>query len=440
MTHARFLSRYLSSPRRLPIFILALSFLAGTLRASASPQQHPAGSAAIQTLAVTGSAKYQSDQIAPLTGLHVGQVVTREEIQNGANVLAELGLFSNVKYNFFTGMLGVQITYQVTDAPDVPVFFDNFPWFTDSELAAYIKTSVPLFDGSTPKSGKFLDRISTALEQELQSRTITANVSHELTTLPWNDQQVMVFRADGENLPAIQTVRFNDALANANRAIADRLGDLVGKPYSRMAVTTFEFEQVRPVYLEHALLEVKFGDPVPEVSGNKVTVHVSIIPGPQFTWNGLTWEGNSAIGGTQLDSLLNLVPGAAANGMEIQGAWEKVKSAFENLGYLDVTVDATPHFDDATKQVSYDVKIAQGPQYHMGKLVVSGVSMEGERRLRAAWKIPPGAVFNDGTYQEFLDSGIKQAFAGLPFHYQTIQKFLDKHPEQAEINVMLNFE
>lgn len=420
--------------------MLALSLLAGSPCAFASQDQHPSGSAAIQTLAVTGSARYRSDQVVPMTGLHVGQVVTRQDIQNGANALAALGLFSNIKYNFFTGTLGVQITYEVADAPAVPVFFDNFPWFTDSDIAAYIKTSVPLFDGSVPKGGKFLDQISTALEQELQTRTITANVSHQLMTLPWSEQQVMVFHADGENLPAVQTVQFNDALANANRAIADRIGDLVGKPYSRMAVSTFEFEQVRPVYLEHALLEVKFGDPVPEVSGSKVIVHAPIVPGPQFTWNGLTWEGNSAIAGTQLDSLIDLVPGASANGMEIAGAWEKVKSAFQNLGYLDVSVDAVPHFDDATKQVSYDVKIAQGPQYHMGKLVLSGVSVEGERRLRAAWKIPPGAVFNDGAYQEFLDSGIKEAFAGLPFHYQTIQKFLDKHPDQGEIDVMLNFE
>src|SRR5690348_11176269 len=280
MTYAAIVSRPLFNrcPRRLPVLILALSLLAASPRAFASQEQHPSGSAAIQTLAVAGSAKYHSDQIVPVTGLHVGQVVTRQDIQNGANALAALGLFSNIKYNFFTGVLGVQITYEVTDAPAVPIFFDNFPWFTDSEITSYIKTSMPLFDGSVPKGGKFLDQISTALEQELQTRTITANVSHQLMTLPWNEQQVMVFRAEGENLPAVQSIQFNDALANANREIADRIGDLVGKPYSRMAVATFEFEQVRPVYLEHALLEVKFGDPVPEVSGNKVIVHAPIIP------------------------------------------------------------------------------------------------------------------------------------------------------------------
>lgn len=436
MTYARFLSLRVSLAR-LTVLIFILALAPGLFGQQA---QQNSGSARIQTLAVTGSKKYQSDQIVPATGLHVGQVVTRQDIQNGANALADLGLFSNIKYDFFTGTLGVQIKYEVEDAPTVPVFFDDFPWFSDAQLIAFIKSSVPLFDGTTPKGGKILDQISSALQEDLQTRTITADVSHELTTLPWNEQQVMVFRAGGYSMPAILSVQFGDSLASSDRAIADRIGDLVGKPYSRVAVTTFEFEQVRPVYLNHAFLEVKFGDPVAEVSANKVTIHAPITPGPAFTWNGLTWEGNRAIPGMQLNKLLNLVPGSSANGMEIQGAWQKVRAAFEDLGYLDVAVDATPHFDDATKQVSYDVKVTEGPQYHMGKLVVSGVSMEGERRLRDAWKIQQGAVFNDSTYQEFLDTGIKHAFAGLPFHYQTIQQYLDKHPEQGEIDVMLNFE
>lgn len=440
MTHAQFFSRRVFQSRRLPVFIFTLVLIALPPNAFGVRQQQTAGSAKIETLKVAGSAKYSSDQIVPITGLQAGQVVTRADIQKGADALAELGLFSNVKYNFFTGALGVQITYEVTDTPAVPVLFDNFPWFTSAQLSAYVKSSVPLFDGTTPKSGKILDQISSSLEQELQTRTITANVSHELTTLPWSEEQVMVFRADGENMPAIQSVQFSDSLASTNHAIADRISDLVGKPYSRMAVATFEFEQVRPIYLEQAFLKVKFGDPVPQISGNKVIVQAPIVPGPAFTWNGLTWEGDSAIPGMQLNTLVNLVPGVSANGMQIEGSWEKVRFAFENLGYLDVAVDATPHFDDAKKQVSYDVKITQGPQYHMGKLVLSGVSMEGERRLREAWKIAPGAVFNDSTYQDFLDIGIKQAFAGLPFHYQTIQKFLDKHPEQGQIDVMLNFE
>jgi Surface antigen variable number repeat len=426
-------------------FFLSLSLLAiaAGLCATfaASQEQQPASaSGRLESVKVTGSAKFSSEQIAPATGLQVGQQVTREQLQGGANSLAYLGPFTNVRYRFFSGMNGVQVEYEVTDAPAVPVFFDDFPWFTDMQMIAYVKTSVPLFDGTAPQHGKILDDIAGALAREMQAQGITANVSHELLTLSWNQQQVMLFRAEGDALPTIERVEFSDALANRDPAIRDRIGDLVGKPYSRTAIRSFEFEQVRPVYLAHAFLNLKFGEPSAHLEGNKVVVSAPIVPGLAYKWNGATWQGDDAIPTTNLDKLVALVPGESANGVKLLATWEAARAAFEKIGYLDVKLDPVPHFDDASKNASYTVQVTEGPQYHMGKLVLSGLSMEGERRLRAAWKIAPGAVFDDSAYEGFLESGIKDAFAGLPIHYHTIQKFLDKHPDKGEINVMLNFE
>jgi outer membrane protein assembly factor BamA len=436
MTRALFFRRH---------FLLSFLFLAitaglcGTLTAG-QEQQPASASGRLESVKVTGSAKFSSEQIAPATGLQVGQQVTREQLQAGANSLAYLGPFTNVRYRFFSGMNGVQVEYQVTDAPALPVFFDDFPWFTDAQMIAYVKTSVPLFDGTTPQHGKILDDIANAVAREMQAQGITANVSHELLTLSWNQRQVMLFRAEGDALPAIERVEFSDALANTDPAIRDRIGDLVGRPYSRTAIRSFEFEQVRPVYLAHAFLNLKFGEPSAHLEGNKVVVSAPIDPGLAYKWNGATWQGDDAIPTTSLDKLVALVPGESANGMKILATWEAVRAAFEKLGYLDVKLDPMPHFDDAARNASYTVQVIEGPQYHMGKLVLSGLSMEGERRLRAAWKIAPGAAFDESAYQEFLESGIKDAFAGLPIHYHTIQKFLDKHPDKDEINVMLNFE
>jgi outer membrane protein assembly factor BamA len=424
--------------RKLSLIVFAVVLCSGFAHALEGEQTDP-GTGRLESVKVTGSAEFSSEQIAPATGLKVGQQVTREAIQDGANTLANLGPFSNVRYRFFTGVSGVQVQYEVADGPTVPVFFDNFPWFTDAQMVAFVKTSVPLFDGRAPLHGAILDDISNALARELQAQAVTANVSHELLTLPWNNQQVMFFRAEGA-LPVIQSVEFTDPLAGSDRGILDRMQDVVGKPFSRVGVRTFEFEQVRPVYLAHAFLNVKFDDPAVRVEANKVVVQAPIDRGPAFTWNGVTWSGNDAIPSADLNKLVDLNPGASADGMKIQTTWESVRSAFEKLGYLDVALAPAPHFDDATKQASYNVKVTEGPQYHMGNLVLSGLSMEGERRLRAAWKIAPGAVFDESTYQNFLDSGIKEAFVGLPIHYQTIQKFLDKHPTEGKINVMLNFE
>ncbi len=424
--------------RRAPL-LLAAAILCLASAPIIHAQEGNSGSGRLESVSVTGSKKYTSEQIVPATGLRAGQQVTRDDIQKGANALAAYGPFTNIKYRFFTGATGVQIQYEVTDAPAVPVFFDNFPWFTDEQLGAAIKSSVPLFDGTAPDRGTMLDQISNAIAHQLQAQAITANISHDLITLPWNEQHVMRFAAD-EGAPPIGSVEFTDALAKNDRAIADRIGDLIGKPFSRMAVRTFEFEQVRPIYFAHAFLGVNFGEPAARIESNKVAIRVPIDPGPAFVWNGVTWTGNQAIASSELTKLAQVNLGGPADGMKIQATWEGVRGAYEKIGYLDVALEPVPHLDESTKLASYEVKITEGPQYHMGNLVLTGLSIEGEKRLRSAWKIPPGAVFDDSVYQQFLDTGIKQAFVGLPFHYEKVGRFLDKNPAAGKINVMLDFQ
>jgi hypothetical protein len=76
----------------------------------------------------------------------------------------------------------------------------------------------------------------------------------------------------------------------------------------------------------------------------------------------------------------------------------------------------------------------------MGKLVLTGLSLEGERRIRVAWTMVPGAVFDKEAYEEFLSTGVTHAFQGLPFHYQKIGRFLQEDPNTGKVDVMLDFQ
>ena len=99
-----------------------------------------------------------------------------------------------------------------------------------------------------------------------------------------------------------------------------------------------------------------------------------------------------------------------------------------------------PQFDDASKRVSYKVSITEGVQYHMGNLVLSGLSLEGEKRIRGAWKIAPGAVFDKHVFDEFISTGIRGAFAGYPAHYEKIGRFLEQDAKTGKVDVLLDFQ
>lgn len=431
--------------RRQPVISWALALFVGLLLSPSARAQSSAeaGSGKLASVRVTGSSKFRSDQIAPFTSLKPGATVTKDDLQHGADRLAQLGPFAGVHFRYGDTDAGVVVEYQVTDAPAVPVWFDNFPWLTDTELSSAVKSSVPLFDGTAPEHGTLLDDISDALQLALASRNVHTSVTHSLVTAPGGSEQVQQFRVDGQDL-TIATVEFSDALSQTDRGIQARLPDLVDHPYSRTAIELFELEQIRPVYFAKGFLHVRFDPPTTRLMGTgpsaRVAVTVTIEPGSAFTWNGVTWSGNTVISSPELDALVTLKPGDPADETKIQPIWESAHDLYARRGYLDATVTPRAQFDDAAKRVTYAAAVSEGPQFRMGKLVLTGLSIEGERRIRAAWKIAPGAVFNNDVYDDFISTGIKQAFTDLPFHYEKVGRFLQEDPNAGTVDVLLDFQ
>lgn len=428
---------------RVPRLCAALFLCLSVLLPATAQAQADSGNGKLASVKVTGSKKYQPDLIVAETGLSAGSTITKADLQNGADRLAHLGLFSDVQYRFASEDAGVRAEYQVTDAPTLPVWFDNFPWFTDAELSVALKKEIPLFDGSAPEGGSILHEITGALERLLATRGVTSSVSDEIAIAPVTNLRVQQFHVENAGA-GIAAVEFSDPLAQSERGIQQQLSNIVGQPYSRTAVELFEFEQVRPVYLAHGFLHVRFGQPSARVSGTgtaaKVTVVAPVEPGPAFAWNGVNWTGNSAVSTSILNVLIALKPGDPVDGMKLESMWDAARDEYAKAGYLDMTLTANPQFDESAKRVSYNVAISEGPQYHMGKLILTGLSIEGERRIRAAWGIAPGAVFNKDIYEEFAATGIKQAFVGLPFHYEKVGRFLQEDPQKGLVDVLIDFQ
>jgi outer membrane protein assembly factor BamA len=441
-----------SSTRGLkPAIVLALGFLLFApqtpAQARANQQAPQAGTGHLESVTVTGSVRYSSDKIGPVVGLQAGQMVTKDDMQAAANRLAQLGPFADVQFRFSSLDEKVKVEYQVKDSPGLSVNFDNFPWFTDEEIATALRSSIVLFDGTAPDHGTILDEMSLALERLLMTRGVSATVTHEIVAPPPPKEGfVVLFRVEGAEV-TVEGIEFSDALAKTDHGIQDRISDVVGKPFSRSAIELFELEQVRPVYLSHGFLRVKFGLPAARFAGhaknpppNHAVVVAPVDAGPAFMWDGVTWSRNVAISSSDLNKLVDIKQGELANGMRIEGLWNDVQTAYGRAGYLDVNLKPVPHLDDSTKRVHYDVSITEGPQYRMGNLVLTGLSIEGERRIRAAWGIAPGEVFDESKYEEFLDEGIKQAFLGLPVHYEKIGRYLQKDPTTAKVDVLIDFQ
>jgi outer membrane protein insertion porin family len=423
-------------------FSLAVLAVCLEVRAQTAP-----ASFVIAEVHASGSHRYSDAQIAATAGLKPGDPINSQTLQQITDELAQLGVFASVNFRFSAKNGRATVNFDVEDAPIVPVMFENFPWFTDQELSDEIRHAVPLFDGGAPPGGSLIDEITMALSAKLASRGIKASVEHTLLTEPSSNQEILQFRQDGPEFK-IANLSFGDAAAQTSEKIHDRMSDLVGKKFSRFAIELFENEQVRPIYLSAGQIRVKFGAPVVHLNGDgqqgtsAVDVQIPIEPGHVFHLSSAAWDGNMAIDNATLSRLVSVKPGDLADGMKLASSWEQIELEYGHRGYMDAKISPVPKFDDASGTVRYDVTIVEGPQYRMGELVITGLSLDAERRLRNAWRLAPGQVF-DKTFLESTLSKLEKPtvaiFGELPVHYAQMGHFLRTDQQSHVIDVLIDF-
>ena len=133
-----------------------------------------------------------------------------------------------------------------------------------------------------------------------------------------------------------------------------------------------------------------------------IVVKFDVTSGPQYNFNGITWSGNQAMTGDALTKAIDFKPGDLARQNKLDLAWLQVRHAYGKIGYLQAELDVNPEFDAAQHQVIFHAAIAEGPQYHMGELTISGVSEPLAAKLKAAWKLHPGDVYDDTYLKTYL--------------------------------------
>jgi outer membrane protein assembly factor BamA len=428
------------------LYLASLHIPAPVISAFAQSPENP--TATLKAIRAEGANHLNQSQVVALSGLGVGTAVGKQDLQSAADRLVQTGLFSNVNYVFQSREDGLYLTFKLAEAPRIPVYFDNIPWFADSEINETIRKVLPFYDGTLPEGGATVDQVSAIVTNLIASRGMQTVVEHQVIANPLGEGSVQEFRI-ADVVLQISKVEFGDPKLSSSKVIQQHLSEIQGKTYSRMTVDLFLAEQVKPLYLQQGFLRAKLGPPEIRLSGNpnqrlpdQIPVFVPVTPGIAYKWKGAQWSGNALLSVFTMSQLLGMKPGDIANGMAIQAALERIQEAYGHLGYLDAKVESEADFDDQAQTVWYRITIHEGRLYKFGKLVLTGISPSGEKRLRAAWPILSGDVFDKTKFEDILlklQVHREQIFVDLPIHYESVGHWLQTDPETGNVDVLLDF-
>lgn len=434
--------------RAAKLALLACSLLLGLLPAAARGAAAAPQSARIARVTIAGLRTLSPEPFLAVAALPPGTNAGKEDLQAAAERLLQLGLFSQVTYEYRTLVDGLAVTFHAEEAPRIPVLFDNIPWFTDEELSSALHSELPYYDGTAPETGNVLDAMAAGLRRFLESRKIHIAVEHQVVPNPLGDGALQQFRITGADA-RIASVDFSDPLASASRPLRDDLSALLGKPYSRLTIQLFLAEKVRPLYLQQGFLRVKFALPEIRLTGapakrlpDSLPVFILVTPENAYRWQGAEWSGNAALPAALLDERLGLKAGAVADGQAVELAWEHIRDEYGRHGYINAKITPQASYDEQARTVSYRVAVVEEMQYRHAELTITGLSLNGEKRVRAVWPILAGEIFDRLKYERFLaklQSRSPEIFGDLPVQFEQVGHWLETHPEKKTVTVLLDF-
>ena len=416
------LKRWLVSLLVLP----GLSF--GLLRAPAAEQVQPAGAARaipatdarLIEINVTGSKRFTQAEVSAASGLLIGATVDDGVFRKAARQLGETGAFNDIAYTFSYSSAGTKLAFQVTDAEKfVPVHFTDFVWFSDQELFQKVHERVPLFRGELPTTGRLPDQVSDILQAMLVESAIPGHVEYQRTPDPKGQLASVDYNVANVTV-RIRQVEFSGAGPDELRMLQAAAEKISGRDYSRTLLNSFIEHALLPTYHDRGYLKAACAAPQPKViklatpetndDRHEVTfvdVTLQITPGIQYKLTGWNWSGNNNIPSDALQALVHAKAGQPANTVQLEDDLRAVQKLYGSRGYVTATVKADAQYDDAAETVAYRLEVKEGPVYHMGELEFRGIDNNLTARLRAAWKIRPGDVYDSSYLNEFLPQARK---------------------------------
>jgi outer membrane protein assembly factor BamA len=396
------------------------SLLFPLLCLSALSQTQPPPSYKLIAVKVTGSKRFTQEDVAAASGLPIGTIAHEQDFKKAARQLGETGAFGDITYTYSYSSAGTRLEFHVTDADKfVPATFADFVWFTDEELLHKLHEHVPLFNGELPANGRLPDQVSDVLQAMLVENGIPGHVEYTRNNGKDERLESIAYNVAGVSI-RIRHAEFPGAGAGELPLLQSAAEKLSDREYSRDYMNNFIEHDLLPIYHEHGYLKASCASARPKVIKadasdsieNKqpptfVEVTFPVTPGLQYKLTKWDWSGNKEIPTDQLDPLLHARVGQTANKVQLANDLREVQTLYGSRGYILAAIKVNAEFDDVAGGVAYHLAVQEGALYRMGELQFRGLDNNLTARLRAAWKIRPGEVY-DATYlKQFLPQARK---------------------------------
>jgi outer membrane protein assembly factor BamA len=178
-------------------------------------------------------------------------------------------------------------------------------------------------------------------------------------------------------------------------------------------------------------VRIKANDPlsVPK----PVTVEAEVIEGPRCKFGEIRFTHNHAFSAEKLLAEFPVKKGSVFERDKVAHGLESVRNLYLAEGYIEITM--IPNTRITGETVALNIDVDEGPQFRMGKLQILAKEEQAEK-LRAAWAISEGAVFDRTYLEKYIDSN--QTLLPANFTSQSVQVVHNCRQSTVEVRLPID--
>ena len=132
----------------------------------------------------------------------------------------------------------------------------------------------------------------------------------------------------------------------------------------------------------------------PEQQRRALTLTIYITEGQQYTYGGMSFEGNQIFSGAELDSLVRHGDDREVNREVVDADFRRVQDLYYENGYIFNLFELIEERDEDTRRIAYRVVVQERERAHIENIVISGAEKTRDRVILRELPFEVGDVFN----------------------------------------------
>jgi outer membrane protein assembly factor BamA len=395
-----------------------------------------------KTIQFVGAPEYSTQELLDAAGLKPGAVLDYADMNGHSQQLMNTGMFATLAFKFD----GQDLVFQLVPATAVyPVRFENFPFPMGKDVDDALHRQLPLYHGQVPAQGGLAESVRAALEQMVKAKGLQATVA----ATPAFDSTLGTMKGMSYSITSppvvVGEVVTQGAVIALDPKARDLLAKIPGTSYTMIGTPQMIEALIANYYSEQGYLQATVHatpDPKPVIASDVVHVpfHVTLDPGVAYTLAGIQLAPDMVVTQADFDKISGLHAGDVVNGKRLREDWLFLARQYHDHGYLRAHILPVPAFDATRRTVTYTVTAEPGSQYTLGMLKIDNVTDELRAAILAAWKMPPGSVFNESAISRFFVARGDNPTLGRVFAAANCSYTMNVHDDVHTVDVTLRLE